>query len=435
VPESPATPVAPASVPESPVAPASPPESPSSPFSRLGKTLADSPHLCAIRDGVVAALPIILFSSLLLLLAAPPLPGLARLLAPWSPALSLGVKALNGGISIYVAFGCAQSLARRRGIDPVGPAILAAAALLLAAASPDGGVAIDRLNQTGLFAGLVLGLASAELVALAERRQLTIRMPAGVPDAIARSFATLVPAFALLTLVFGLRFLGFDLLGATQALAKPLVSVAGSFGGVLLVSLCDAGLYYLGVHPGGVIAAFQPLWLSMLAENQAARLAGQVLPHIANREFFLWFVWQGGSGGTLALMLCLLAARAKSLRALARLAVIPSLFNINEPLLFGLPIVLNPTLVVPFLLGPLVSASVAYFVFSLGWVSRPAYEVLWTLPAPVGAFLSCADPRAVALELFTLGIGCALWWPFVRRLDRRRLADEEHARESGESAS
>jgi len=393
-------------------------------FSRFGNALAQSPHLCAVRDGVVAALPIILFSSLLLLLAAPPLPSLAALLAPWAPAFGLGVKALNGGISIYVAFGCAQSLARRRGIDPVGPAVLAAAALLLAAASPEGGVVVDRLNQTGLFAGLILGLASAELVALADRLELTIRMPAGVPEAIARSFATLVPAFALLAAVFALRQLGVDLLGATQALAKPLVSVAGSFGGVLLVSLCDAGLYYLGVHPGGVIAAFQPLWLSMLAENQAARLAGQALPHIANREFYLWFVWQGGSGGTLALMLCLLLTRARSLRALARLALEPSRFNINEPLLFGLPIVLNPSLAVPFLLGPLVSASVAYLAFSLSWVSRPAYEVLWTLPAPVGAFLSCADPRAVVLELFTLALGCAIWWPFVRRIDRQRLQAE-----------
>jgi cellobiose PTS system EIIC component len=413
---------------------------PASRFTRFGNTLAQSPHLCAVRDGIVAALPIILFSSLLLLLAAPPVPSLAALLAPWAPALSLGVKALNGGISIYVAFGCAQSLARRRGLDPVGPAVLAAAALLLAAALPAGGVAGsiasagslagDRLNQTGLFAGLVLGLASAELVALFERLQLTIRMPAGVPEAIARSFATLVPGFALLTAVFVLRLLGVDFLGATQAIARPLVSIAGSFGGVLLVSLCDAGLYYLGVHPGGVIAAFQPLWLSMLAENQAARLAGHALPHIANREFFLWFVWQGGSGGTLALMLCLLLTRAKSLRALSKLALVPSIFNINEPLLFGLPIVLNPSLAVPFLLGPLVSASVAYLAFSLNFVSRPVYEVLWTLPAPVGAFLSCADPRAVVLELFTLGLGCAIWWPFVRRIDRRRLQAEQSAEQS-----
>src|SRR5580700_6703772 len=108
-------------------------------------------------------------------------------------------------------------------------------------------------------------------------------------------------------------------------------------------------------------------------------------------------------------MLCLLAARAKSLRALARLAIIPSVFNINEPLLFGLPIVLNPSLAVPFLLGPMVSAAIAYLALSLSWVSRPAYEVVWTLPAPIGALLACADGRAVALELTTLGVSACLW--------------------------
>ena len=113
-----------------------------------------------------------------------------------------------------------------------------------------------------------------------------------------------------------------------------------------------------------------------------------------------------------------------SLRIIRRLALVPSLFNINEPLLFGLPIVLNPLLAVPFLLGPLLSATVTYVAFDLGWVSRPAYEVLWTLPAPVGALLSCADGRAVILELATLGLGVLVWWPFVRRLDRERLAIE-----------
>lgn len=373
---------------------------------------------------MVAALPVILVSSLLLLLAAPPLPALATFLAPLAPKLTLAVKALNGGLSLYVAFGCAQSLARRRGIDPVGPAVSAAAALLLSAVKPDGGIPLDRLNQTGLFAGLLFGLASAELSAFAERRRLTLRLPDGVPPAIVRSFAALLPGAALLIGALLLRLLDADLLAATDLLARPLVAVAGSFGGVILICLCDAGFYYFGVHPAGVLAALQPLWLSMLTENQAARLAGRALPHLATREFFLWFVWQGGSGGTLALLLCLLFARATSLKTTARLALVPAIFNINEPLLFGLPIVLNPTLLVPFLLGPIVSASVAYFAFSLSLVPRPVYEVLWTLPAPVGAFLACGSLRAVALELTTLTLTTMLWWPFVRHLDRARLSAE-----------
>jgi PTS system cellobiose-specific IIC component len=394
---------------------------------RLGSALAASPHLCAIRDGVVAALPVILVSSALLLLASPPLPALAKLMAPAAPFFTGAVRALNGGIALYVAFGCAQSLALKRGVDPVGPGIAAAAATLLSAVRSDGVLPLDRLNQSGLFAGLLFGIVAAELAALTERRSLAVRLPEGVPPAIARAFASLLPATALLVIVLCLRALEVDLIGVTQFLARPLVAVAGSFVGVLLVCLCDAGLYYLGVHPAGLLSALQPIWLSMLLENQAAHLAGLPLPHIAPREFFLWFVWQGGSGGTLGLMLCLFFTKAPSLKVVRRLAIVPSLFNINEPLLFGLPIVLNPVLAIPFLLGPLISASVAYLAFSLSLVSRPAYEVLWTLPAPVGALLACADWRAVCLELTTLSLSACLWWPFIRRLDRERLAIERAA--------
>lgn len=393
-------------------------------ISRVAAALANSPHLTAIRDGVVAALPVILVASGLLLLASPPIPALAVWMAPAHPFFTSSVRALNGAIALYVAFGAAQSLAIRRGVDPLGSGIAAAAATMLSAVGPDETFPLDRLNQSGIFAGLLFGLLAAELANLAEKRSLSVQLPHGVPPAIARAFASLIPATALLLLVLVLRACHVDVLGVTRWLAHPLVTVAGSFGGVLLVCLCDAGLYYLGVHPAGLLSALQPVWLSMLMENQAARLAGQTLPHIAPREFFLWFVWQGGSGGTLGLLVCLFFAKAPSLRIIRRLATVPSLFNINEPLLFGIPIVLNPRLAIPFLVAPMASACVAYAALSLSFVARPAYEVLWTLPAPIGALLACADWRAVVLELTTLGLSAAIWWPFVRRLDAERLASE-----------
>jgi len=283
----------------------------------------------------------------------------------------------------------------------------------------DGGPLLERLNQTGLFAGLLLGLASAEIFAFAARHRLVVLLPPGAPAAVERSFAALVPVFALLTLALALRLSGVDLIGLTTALAAPLSRVAETYGGVLAICLCDAGVYYLGIHPGGVMSGLSPLWLNMLLQNQSARVAGAaVLPHIATKEFFLWFVWQGGSGGTLALSLLLLGTRKASLRAVARVALLPSLFNVNEPLLFGVPVVLNPRLLVPFVFGPLVTATVAYAAFAYELVPRPAYELLWTLPAPLGALLACGDWRALVLALFNLALSAAIWWPFVRRLAR-----------------
>ncbi len=394
--------------------------SPPTRLSVAAQRLAEQPHLCAIRDGVVAALPIVLFASVLLLLAQPPIPVLAAALKPHVAPLFAAARALSGGLAVYVTFGCAQSLSRRRGIDPLGPALSAVGALLLIAAPfKEGEPLLERLNQTGLFAGLLLGLASAEISAFATRHKLVFALPEGAPAAVTRSFAALIPGFALLALALTLRLTGLDLIGLTGALAAPLARVAETYGGVLAICLCDSGLYYLGIHPGGVLSGLSPLWLSMLLQNQAARVVGTaVLPHIATREFFLWFVWQGGSGGTLALSFLLLTTRKASLRAVARVALVPSLFNVNEPLLFGIPVVLNPRLLVPFLLGPLVSATVAYAAFARDLVPRPAYEVLWTLPAPLGAFLACGDWRAFALAILNLTLSAAIWWPFVRRLAR-----------------
>jgi PTS system cellobiose-specific IIC component len=142
-------------------------------------------------------------------------------------------------------------------------------------------------------------------------------------------------------------------------------------------------------------------------------------------HFYLWFVWQGGSGAALALGLLLVRCRSAQLKSVGRLGLLPALCNINEPLLFGVPVVLNPALALPFLLAPLLSAVVAYAAFALNLVHRPMLEVPWTLPAPVGAFLSTGgDVRAVVLEASTLLLSVAIYWPFVRRYDARLLAEE-----------
>jgi len=150
------------------------------------------------------------------------------------------------------------------------------------------------------------------------------------------------------------------------------------------------------------------------------------LPHVAPQPFYWWFVWQGGSGATLALTLLLARARSAQLKGVGRLGLVPAFFNINEPVLFGAPVVMNPGLAVPFFLAPVVSATVAYAAFHFNLVTRMYLEMPWTLPAPIGAFLSSGgDYRAVLLQLFNLAISMLIYWPFIRRYDLRLLAQEQ----------
>ncbi|HZA15049.1 MAG TPA: PTS transporter subunit EIIC, partial [Myxococcaceae bacterium] len=373
-------------------------------------------HLAAVRDGVMGALPLVLVGSVFLLIAQPPSRALQEWIAPWTPVLLVPYRMLGGLIAVYVAFSAAYSLAKSYQLDPMASGLLAMAAYLIAAfpTPPLAGVVVDaaavpapmipalplqRLGAGGIFAALLLAIVAVEITRVFVRRQWTIRLPPTAPEVIVRAFVALIPAFAVITLTFvAVHLVGFDLVHALEQLARPFLVVTGSLPAALGVVAVDSALWLLGVHATAALATLKPLWESMLIQNMEAAVAGQsVLPHIASQQFYLWFVWQGGSGMTLALALHLLRARSSQLRGVGRVALIPALCNINEPVIFGVPIVLNPRLVVPFFAAPLLAAITAYLAFHLHLVNRPFLETLWTLPAPIGAFLATGgDWRAIA---------------------------------------
>lgn len=393
-------------------------------------------HLAAVRDGVMGALPLVLVGSLFLLIAQPPSRFLQELVAPWVPVLLVPYRMLGGLIAVYVTFSAAHSLAKSYQLDPMANGLLAMAAYFVAAyptpllppAPPVAAVLpLARLGAGGIFAGLFIAIVSVEVTRFLVRRNWTIRLPPTAPDTIVRSFVALIPAFAVITLTFvGVHLLGLDLVHAAEMAAKPFLMLTGSLPAALAVVAVDSALWLLGVHATAALATLKPLWESMLIQNMEAATAGaDVLPHIATQHFYIWFVWQGGSGMTLALALHLLRARSTQLQGVGKIALLPALCNINEPIIFGVPIVMNPRLAIPFFLVPLVTTCTSYLTFHFNLVTRPYLETLWTLPAPIGAFLTTGgDWRAVVLQLCNLAIGVLLYWPFVRRYDRDLLARE-----------
>jgi cellobiose PTS system EIIC component len=404
--------------------------------------LATQRHANAIRDGVVGALPLVLIGSVFLLLAQPPSATLQAWTAPLAGLLLAPYRVLGGAISVYVTFSAAYSLAKSYGLDPASCGLVALAAYFVAAMPVDfnasaAALPLARLGASGIFAGLVIAIGSVELTRLFVKRRWTFRLPASVPEVVARSFLALAPGFATIVLVFLLTHaLHVDLIRGLELLAQPLLRATGSLAAALSVVLVDSGLWLLGVHASAALASLQPFWQAMLVGNmETAAQGGRILPHIASQSFYLWFVWQGGSGGTLALAIHLLRARSQQLRGVGRLGILPSLFNINEPILFGAPVVLNPRLAIPFVASPLVCALTAYLAFYWNWVTRPYLQVPWTLPAPLGAFFATGgDYRAILLQMFNLLAGFLLYWPFVHRYDRFLQAEEATAA-AGSSAT
>jgi PTS system cellobiose-specific IIC component len=398
-----------------------------------GEAVGNQRHLLAVRDGVIGALPLVLVGSFFLLLAQPPSARLQAWVAPYAATLLLPYRMLGGLIGLYVTFGTAHALAKTYRLDAPAAGLVALASYLVAAmpaglAGPPA-LPLARVGPGGLFAGLLIAILSVELTRLLAQGRLTLRLPSSAPEVVVRSFAALIPCFLSVVGTFLLvHVLRVDLVSLLEALAAPLLGATGSLAAVLTIVGLDSGLWLLGVHAAAITAPIRPLWEAMLVQNMEAVVHGAAPLHIATQPFYLWFVWQGGSGALLALALLLVFARSAQLKSVGRLGLLPALCNVNEPLLFGVPVVLNPALALPFVVAPLVCGAVAYAACALHFVRPPYLEVPWTLPAPLGALLATGgDWRALLLELGNLALAMGIYWPFLRRYDARLLAEEASA--------
>ena len=269
------------------------------------------------------------------------------------------------------------------------------------------------LGSSGLF--LAIGIALATVAALAAGRA-RLGIVAG----------SLAGAFAVIGVALSLRAFGISLTAALDFLIAPLGHLGDSLTALLIITLVETLLWTVGIHGPALLAAVVlPVYVNLQLANTQALAHDRPLPHIVTVSMFL-FVFPGGAGATLPLVLLLLRSKVRRIRRVAYATILPSLINANEPLMFGLPLVLNPVLGVPFVLAPLVLAALSYEAMAFGFVARPAYYIPSTIPIPVGAFLATRDWRGVVLMLVNIGIALVIYLPFVNAYERtERLRGEE----------
>jgi PTS system cellobiose-specific IIC component len=286
---------------------------------------------------------------------------------------------------------------------------------------------MDNLGGGGMFVAIIMAIFAVEVLRLAKQGNLTIKLPDGVPESVARSFEALIPAALIIPAVWAVRdMLGFDIQQFVSGLFQPLVLAGNTLAGILVPIILITLLWATGIHGDSVVGTVaRPVWLVLLDQNIAAAAAGQPIPNIAPEPFFQWFVWIGGSGTTISLVLLLLTAKAPYLRSVGRATLLPGICNINEPVIFGVPVMLNPLLFVPFLLGPVIIGVFSYFALYFDLVTKPYILVPWTLPGPVGAYLATGgDWRAAVLVLLNIIVVTAIYYPFFKAYERKLLQEE-----------
>ena len=401
--------------------------------------LADAPIPAAIRAGVVAVVPLSIVGGMFMILAHPPLLPLEAALAPWQSLLEIPVTATFGLIGLFVCLAVAHDLAGRRGQDRLSALVLAGASFLMLSLDPAAGAPrMEALGSAGILVAILVALVAVETQGWLERRGAVIRMPAEVPRMVAESFASLVPLTVLLVGFWLLRFVaGFDLAEALARLFRPLVSALDTLPGIVVYAFLVAALWSFGVNGDNALdTVVGPVFLQYLAENAAAWNAGTPPPWTTALGFFTTFANVGGTGATLALALVLLRSRDPATRKVARLSLPAQIFQINEPLFFGLPIVLNPLLMIPYVACAVLLTASTWLLMEAGLIGRPVVGIPWTTPPVIGHWLvTGGDWRAALWGAVSIPLAMAVWWPFARRYEAFRLAAAAQAPPGATSSS
>jgi PTS system cellobiose-specific IIC component len=399
----------------------------------------DQPHLASVRDGFVAMMPLLIIGALTLLILQFPCslqegsscylgdvmnPDLAAKL--WIP-----FNATYGLLSVFVTISVSYALARRRGLDPVMPVIFTFMAFLIMSAPVLTGFDAEAdqfIDNRGLFTAVVVAIISIEVFRFFVKRNLVITMPAGVPPAIANAFVALIPGFVIVFGWWAIRYLlNFDLAGGLFVVLSKVVPAASTYTAVAIAESFHAFLWTMGIHGDLTIGiALQPIWTANLAANAQA-VANGLAPTAIYTSEFRSYVVPGGSGATLPLAFYFIRSKAPRLRRVGWLGIWPGIFNINEPITFGAPVVFNPVLAIPFIIITFLNATVAYLAHVLHLVTPVFITAPWTLPAPILMFMMTGfDWRASVLAVITeFVIPGVIWWPAFKAWERQVLEKEK----------
>lgn len=419
--------------------------------------LAEVKYLRAVRDGIVAILPLIIVGSFFLLLGQLPVdafaeyythkgldiavanPGLANFIVWYKTKIGILLIPYRLTIklmALYASFTIGYYLAKAYKLDAISTSILSGVCFIMTQKPEMATIAdkkvwfikMDYLGGSGLFAAIICAFFAVEVVHLFNRDRFKIKMPEGVPPSVVTAFTALLPAMVIMTITWLIAGVyNIDIVGGILKLFFPLMRLGDTVWAVIIINIVMALIWLGGIHGASVVnAVFLTVWMQYFEANTAAQSANQVLPHITTLPFYQWFVWIGGSGATLGLVFLMLFSRSKHVRRIGEISILPGICNINEPIIYGLPIVMNPVLALPFIFIPAITGTISYFALKLNLVHRLCSMPPWTLPAPIGAFFATLfDWRSIVLVLINILITMILYYPFLKEYEKTLLVKEE----------
>lgn len=404
----------------------------------VANIITKNQHITAMRDGFTLAMPFVIVGSLMVPMLFPPFAissasrlGYFYLLL--RPMLLPTFELTLGLVALIVAFGASASLAKQYQLPERLCGLTGCLAFLLFIGFRDNGATNVFLGGMGLFTALISSAYSIEIIRLFYKKGWCIRLPEEVPVMTRNGFQLLMP---LLVIMLSISVMNAVMLHATGQILpqligealRPLIVASDTLTAVLIsLFLCNL-LWFVGIHGALIITGIMnPFWLTYLFENQRALAAGEaVLPHIYLQGFWDFYLLIGGIGSTLPLVFMAMRSRSRQLKSVGKIGLLPSLFNINEPILFGFPVIMNPVFLLPFVFVPLINACIAWYLTQMGILDRAVAMLPWSMPSPLGAAWSANGSwKNMCMCLFAFFNAWMLYRPFFKVHERQLMQLEK----------
>lgn len=412
--------------------------------------------MTAIKEGMMSSLPVTLIASVALILSnfpflsdfAPSVDAiLKKIFAPISP-VTLGL------LAIYAIVGTARSYSKQKDIDPLYGIMCALASFLLVTpftavsdvvvngetikgAIVNGLIPTNVLGASGVFPALLITFISISVLAYLHNKDFTIKMPDSVPENVAKPFLSIIPFGGAILVALAIRLI-FEMtsFGTLQncvdtIITKPFLSFGNNIWVFLFILIVAQVLWFFGIHGTNLVlnTVWQPIAMVAMAANLEAFNAGEPLPYVLTAAFTC-FTGQAKLSEIVALCV---VGKSKQSKAIGKLSLVPALFNIHEPFVFGLPVIMNTTLMLPWIFVEALQAGLAYLLVILTG-AIPIFQAPWTCPPIIQQLIATNfNPWSVVITIATFALGFVIWIPFMKLLDKQYLAAEKEQETSGDS--
>ena len=379
--------------------------------------ISSNKTLNALRNGIVIISPFTIIGSLFLIIGNLPFNGWDKIIEPYAPMLNAVVDVTFGMLGLLSVVGISYYIAKEFELNTLSISVVC---FLLATMTDDYAINVEAFSSTGMFTGILIVFLVTFIHKFCVNKRLMIALPGGVPPAVFESFASLIPGFMSILAVWVLRILlGVNINELVQFVFGPLVFGLNSLPGMLVYTIVALLLWGVGIHGDNVLSPISsPIFISLMAANAKAFQMGQPIPNEITGGMFTIFMCVGGTGATLGLVINMLFAKSKMYRSLGKVCALPGIFGINEPVIFGVPIVLNPIMIIPFIATPTILLTGTYFLMKFGVIGKMVVDVPWTLPPVLSHYLSTNGNVGAAIwGIISVALSVVIYYPFFKKVD------------------